>query len=56
MDRSILKDLLAKSVKCALTLDLAAAIIDGSNPQEEVSAIFPGDTLFTRLEQCGERL
>ena len=51
MDRSILKDLLAKSVKCALTLDLAAAIIDGSNPQEEVSAIFPGDTLFTRLER-----
>jgi len=51
MDHSILKELLEKAIKCRPTLDLVSAIIDGSNAQEEVSALFPGDTLFTRLER-----
>jgi hypothetical protein len=51
MDHPILKELLARAIKCRPTLELASAIIDGSNAQEEVSALFPGDTLFTRLER-----
>jgi RNA-directed DNA polymerase len=47
MDHQILKDQLARIVKCKPTLDLAARIIDGSNPQETVEQYFPGDTLFT---------
>jgi retron-type reverse transcriptase len=50
IDHQILKDLLARAIKCKRTLDLAARIIDGSNQQEEVLAWFPGDTLFTPLE------
>jgi hypothetical protein len=51
MDHLILKGLLEKAVKCRPTLDLVSAIIDGSNAQEEVNALFAGDTLFTRLER-----
>ncbi len=51
MDHMILKALLERKIKCRQTLDLAFAIIDGSNAQEEVTALFPGDTLFTRLER-----
>jgi len=51
MDHSVLKELLEKAIKCRPTLDLVSAIIDGPNAQEEVSALFPGDTLFTRLER-----
>jgi retron-type reverse transcriptase len=51
MDHRILKGLLEKAVKCRPTLDLVSAIIDGSNAQEEVNALFAGDTLFTRLER-----
>jgi hypothetical protein len=47
MDHEILKEQLARVVKCRPTLDLAARIIDGSNPQEPVEHYFPGDTLFT---------
>ncbi len=51
IDHPILKELLEKAIKCRPTLDLVSAIIDGSNPQEEVKAWFPGDTLFTPLER-----
>ena len=51
MDHLILKELLERTIKCRRTLDLAFTIIDGSNPQEEVRALFPGDTLFTPLER-----
>jgi retron-type reverse transcriptase len=51
MDHAILKSLLEGAIKCMPTLALAGAIIDGSNAQEEVSAVFPGDTLFTPLER-----
>jgi retron-type reverse transcriptase len=51
IDHRILKDLLARVVKCKRTLALAARIIDGSNEQEEVLAWFPGDALFTPLER-----
>jgi len=51
MDHLVLKELLERAVKCRPALQLAGAIIDGSNVQEEVSAYFPGDTLFTRLER-----
>jgi retron-type reverse transcriptase len=51
MDHAILKSLLERAIKCMPTLALAGAIIDGSNAQEEVSAVFPGDTLFTPLER-----
>jgi RNA-directed DNA polymerase len=47
MDHEILKEQLARAVKCQPTLDLAARIIDGSNPQEPVAHYFPDDTLFT---------
>lgn len=51
IDHAILKELLARVVKCRPTLDLAGRIIDGSNPQEEVMMHFPGDSLFTPLER-----
>ncbi len=51
MDHQVLKDLLARVVKCRPTLALVSAIIDGSNEQEPVSTLFPGDTLFTRFER-----
>jgi len=51
MDHAILKELLERAIKCRQTLDLLSAIIDGSNAQEEVSAVFPGDTLLTPLER-----
>jgi RNA-directed DNA polymerase len=51
MDHEILKGLLSRAVKCRRTLDLAGRIIDGSNPQEETVAYFPGDDLFTPFER-----
>jgi len=51
IDHAILKDLLARAVKCRPTLDLAARIIDASNLQEEALSYFPGDDLFTPLER-----
>lgn len=47
IDHAILKDLLARVIKCGPTLDLAGRIIDGSNPQEPADFYFPGDELFT---------
>lgn len=51
IDHQILKDLLARVVKCERTLDLAARIIDGSNPQEPAGGWFPGDDLFAPFER-----
>ncbi|MEZ5403785.1 MAG: reverse transcriptase domain-containing protein [Bryobacteraceae bacterium] len=51
IDHSILAGLLARSVKCVRTLDLAGRIIDGSNEQEPAEAYFEGDTLFTPFER-----
>lgn len=51
VDHEILNGLLARVVKCRRTLDLAAKIIDASNPQEEAVSYFPGDDLFTPFER-----
>ncbi len=51
VDHDILKALLARAVACPRTLDLAALVVDGSNPQVEAVAYFPGDTLFTPYER-----
>jgi len=51
IDHAILKGMLARVVKCQRTMELAARIIDGSNAQEEASAYFPGDDLFTPLQR-----
>src|ERR1019366_3219885 len=51
IDHAILKELLGRAVKCRPTLELAARIIDASNPQEQVAAYFPGDDLFTPFER-----
>jgi retron-type reverse transcriptase len=51
LDHIILKELLARVIKCGSTLDLAARIIDGSNPQEQSIAYYPGDDLFTPYER-----
>jgi hypothetical protein len=50
IDHEILKRLLARVIKCEPTLDLAARIIDGSNPQEEIHLYFPGDDPFSPYE------
>ena len=49
IDHQVLKELLARVVKCRRTLDLAGRIVDGSNRQEEAVFYFPGDNLFTPL-------
>ena len=51
IDHGILKGQLAGAVKCGRTLQLLATIIEGSNEQEAVSGVFPGDDLFTSLER-----
>jgi retron-type reverse transcriptase len=51
IDHEILNGLLARTIKCRPTLDLAARIIAGSNTQEEVIRYFPGDDLFTPYER-----
>ncbi len=51
LDHEILMSKLRRAVKCGPTLALAAAIIAGSNPQEEMNAYFPGDDLFTPFER-----
>ena len=50
-DHQILKELLARAIKCRPTLDLAGRIIDGSNPQEDAAGYFRGDDLFTPFER-----
>ncbi len=47
IDHLILKDRLRRVIRCAPTLDLADRVIDGSNPQPDAAAYFPGDNLFT---------
>ncbi len=51
IDHEILKELLARVVKCGRTLSLASVIIDGANPQEEAVHYFAGDDLFTPYER-----
>jgi retron-type reverse transcriptase len=51
VDHEILKRLLGRVIKCERTLDLAERIIDGSNPQPDAAAYFPGDGLFTPHER-----
>jgi hypothetical protein len=51
IDHQILNAQLERVIKCKRTLDLAARIIAGSNPQEDVIQYFPGDDLFTPFER-----
>ena len=51
IDHHILKELIARVIKCRKTLNLTGRIIDGSNEQEDAVAYFPGDTLFTPFER-----
>ena len=51
IDHEILKSDLRRRIACERTLDLADRIIDGSNPQEPVNLLFPGDDLLTPLER-----
>lgn len=51
IDHEILKAQLARVVKCCPTLRLAGLIVDGSNPQEPLTAYFAGDDLFTPWER-----
>jgi Reverse transcriptase (RNA-dependent DNA polymerase) len=51
IDHAILKDLIARVIKCRGTLELAERIVDGSNEQEEAIEYFPGDSLFTPFER-----
>ena len=51
IDHAVLKADLRRRVACAPTLALLDAIIDGSNPQELVDVVFPGDDLFTAQER-----
>ena len=51
IDHEILKRDLRRRLACERTLDLADRIIDGSNPQEPVYQLFPGDDLLSPLER-----
>ncbi len=51
IDHEILKSDLRRRIACQRTLDLADRIIDGSNPQEPVNQLFPGDDLLTPLQR-----
>ena len=51
IDHQILLAKLARTIKCRPTLELTAAVIAGSNPQEEAIRYFPGDDLFTPHER-----
>lgn len=51
LDHEICKDLVARKIKDKDVLGLVNQIIDGSNPQEDVSNYFPGDDLFTPGER-----
>jgi retron-type reverse transcriptase len=51
IDHAILKSFIRRKIKCHDTLRLIDLIIDNSNPQEEVTAYFPGDDLFTPHER-----
>jgi RNA-directed DNA polymerase len=45
MDHQVLKETLRRTIACPRTLELFDLIIDGSNPQEPVFNLFPGDDL-----------
>lgn len=47
IDHAILKTDLRRRIACPRSLALLDAIIDGSNPQEPVELLFPGDDLLT---------
>ena len=47
IDHEILKADLRRRIACRQTLWLLDSIIDGSNPQEPVELLFPGDDLLT---------
>ena len=47
IDHAILKSILRRRVSCERTLSVLDRIIDGSNAQEPVDPLFPGDDLFT---------
>jgi len=51
VDHALLQERLARKIKDRRVLELARAIIAGSNPQEPVPGFFPGDDLFTQLER-----
>lgn len=51
IDHGILKNIIRRKIKDDRVLNLADLIIDGSNRQEEVDDLFPGDDLFTRVER-----
>src|SRR5262249_9014767 len=51
IDHAILKSLLRRKIGCPQTLWLIDLLIDHSNPQDEVTDYFPGDTLFTPWER-----
>ena len=51
IDHEILKRDLRRRIASERTLALADRIIDGSNPQEPVYQLFPGDDLLTPLER-----
>lgn len=51
MDHAVLKGIIRRTIGCADTLWLLERIIDGSNRQERVCAVYPGDD----LAQTGER-
>ncbi len=51
IDHAVLKADLRRRVACVETLALLDQIVDGSNPQEQVNAYFPGDDLFTPFER-----
>jgi hypothetical protein len=51
MDHEILKKEIRRKIGDADTLSLIDAIIDGSNPQEQVRNYFMGDNLFTLIER-----
>jgi len=51
IDRTILKTLLRRKIKCPSTLWLLDLIIDNSNAQEQVIDYFPDDDLLAPLER-----
>lgn len=51
IDHAILKRDYRRRITCERTLALMDTIVDGSNPQESVNLIFPGDDLLTASER-----
>jgi hypothetical protein len=51
MDHEILKGMLRRAIRCQTTLGLLDRIIDGSNRQEVVCTLYPGDDLATAADR-----